>query len=81
MTANGRILQIIGPVVDVVFENEQSLPRIYEALEIKKEDGTSLILECQQHIGEKTVQLANMSIPIVENCLTMQITLQVISFL
>ncbi|NLU38947.1 MAG: F0F1 ATP synthase subunit beta [Bacteroidales bacterium] len=56
MTANGRILQIIGPVVDVVFENEQSLPRIYEALEIKKEDGTSLILECQQHIGEKTVR-------------------------
>ncbi|MDL2262638.1 F0F1 ATP synthase subunit beta [Bacteroidales bacterium OttesenSCG-928-I21] len=54
----GEIVQVIGPVVDVYFEKSQSgdLPRIHDALEITREDGTSLIVECQQHIGENTVR-------------------------
>ena len=49
----GKIAQIIGPVVDVKFDNRAgSLPNIYDALEITKENGNKVILECQQHIGE-----------------------------
>ncbi|NMB52635.1 MAG: F0F1 ATP synthase subunit beta, partial [Bacteroidales bacterium] len=58
MTQNiGRITQIIGPVVDVTFDRQGSeMPDIYDALEIKREDGSVLVLECQQHIGENTVR-------------------------
>ena len=57
----GKISQIIGPVVDVTFENsEAGLPNIYDSLEIAKEDGTKLVLECQQHIGEDTVRAISM---------------------
>ncbi len=53
----GIISQVIGPVVDVTFEKEGSeLPNILDALEIKMPDGQMLIIECQQHIGEKTVR-------------------------
>ena len=52
----GRISQIIGPVVDVAFEGLSELPRIHEALKVKRENATSLILECQQHVGEKTIR-------------------------
>ncbi|MEE4258746.1 MAG: F0F1 ATP synthase subunit beta [Bacteroidales bacterium] len=56
----GRIAQIIGPVVDVVFENEEDLPNIYDALEITRENGDKLILEAQQAIGENTVRTVAM---------------------
>jgi F-type H+-transporting ATPase subunit beta len=54
--SKGKIAQIIGPVIDVVFENTETLPKIYDALEIKREDGSFLILEVEQHIGEDTVR-------------------------
>jgi len=60
MSVKGKILQVIGPVVDVVFEDEKLLPEIYEALEVKREGKNNLILECQQHIGEKTVRTVAM---------------------
>ena len=57
----GKIAQIIGPVVDVKFDNSTgSLPNIYDALEITKENGNKVILECQQHIGEDTVRAISM---------------------
>ena len=53
----GKIVQIIGPVIDVSFENSGTdIPKIFDALEIKRQDGSSLIVECQQHIGEHTVR-------------------------
>ena len=52
----GHITQIIGPVIDVAFDNEQSLPKIYDSLEIKRSNGETLILEAQQHIGEDIVR-------------------------
>jgi len=60
-TINGRISQIIGPVVDVKFDTqgqdaEKVLPKIYDALKIKRPDGSDLIVEVQQHIGEDTVR-------------------------
>jgi len=53
----GVVSQVIGPVVDVTFDREGSeLPNIYDALEIKKDDGSTLVIECQQDIGENTVR-------------------------
>ena len=57
----GKVSQIIGPVVDVEFSGENnSLPKIYDALEIKKQDGSKLVLEVQSHIGEETVRTISM---------------------
>ena len=53
----GRITQVIGPVVDVAFDKGSvELPKIHDALEVIKEGGKNLIVECQQHIGEDTVR-------------------------
>ena len=53
----GVISQVIGPVVDVTFDTAGTeMPNILDALEIKRKDGSTLVVECQQHIGEKTVR-------------------------
>jgi len=53
----GKIKQIIGPVVDVSFAAEGStLPQILNALSIKRADGTELVFEVQQHLGEDSVR-------------------------
>ena len=52
----GKISQIIGPVIDVIFTDVETLPRIYDALEITKTDGNKVILEVEQHIGEDSVR-------------------------
>ena len=53
----GKIVQVIGPVVDVSFDQANAkLPNILDALEITREGGQKLVLECQQHIGEDTVR-------------------------
>ena len=62
---NGRISQIIGPVIDVYFDTkgenpEKVLPNIYDALRVKKADGQDLIIEVQQQIGEDTVRCVAM---------------------
>ncbi len=60
----GRVSQIVGPVVDVHFENcdpsKESLPLIHEALEIRRPGKDSLLIEVQQHIGEDTVRCVAM---------------------
>ncbi len=53
---NGKISQIIGPVIDITFEDEADLPNIYDALEVKNDAGDLIVLECQQDIGENTVR-------------------------
>ena len=62
---NGRISQIIGPVIDVYFDTagknpEEVLPKIHEALKLKRPNGQELIIEVQQHIGEDTVRCVAM---------------------
>jgi len=53
----GKITQVIGPVVDVSFEAEGSkVPNILDSLVITKENGTKIVLECQQHLGEDRVR-------------------------
>ena len=60
-TVTGKIIQIIGPVVDVAFDQEgQELPSILDALEITRESGEKIIVECQQHIGENTIRCISM---------------------
>ena len=60
-TTTGKVSQIIGPVIDVEFNTENAeLPKIYDSLEIKKADGSILVLEVQQHIGEDTVRTISM---------------------
>ena len=59
----GHISQIIGPVVDVHFEDiteKESLPGIHEAIVVKRQNGRRLIIEVQQHIGEDTVRCVAM---------------------
>ena len=53
---NGKISQVIGPVVDVSFEKGAKLPNILDALEVTKADGTVVVLEVQKHIGDNTVK-------------------------
>jgi len=55
----GKISQIIGPVVDVDFPEGQ-LPSILDALTITRADGTKLVLETQQHLGEERVRTVSM---------------------
>ena len=53
----GKTAQVIGPVVDVVFDGpEGDLPPIYTALKIERQDGSFITLEVEQHIGENTVR-------------------------
>ncbi|RYE19807.1 MAG: F0F1 ATP synthase subunit beta, partial [Sphingobacteriaceae bacterium] len=52
----GKIAQIIGPVVDVSFADDAHLPRIFDALEITKDNGQKVVLEVQQHLGEDRVR-------------------------
>ena len=60
-TITGKVSQIIGPVIDVEFNTESAeLPKIYDSLEIRKSDGSILVLEVQQHIGEDTVRTISM---------------------
>ena len=60
----GHVSQIIGPVVDVVFQAVQNdriiLPAIHEALEISRPDGRVLVVEVQQHLGDNTVRTVAM---------------------
>jgi F-type H+-transporting ATPase subunit beta len=53
----GKVVQVIGPVVDVSFDSEGGkLPEILESLEIIRSNGSRLVLEVQQHIGENAVR-------------------------
>ncbi|NTW54723.1 MAG: F0F1 ATP synthase subunit beta [Chlorobaculum sp.] len=51
----GKISQIIGPVVDVDFPEGQ-LPSILDALTVTRQDGSKLVIETQQHLGEERVR-------------------------
>lgn len=55
----GKIVQIMGPVIDVKFETGQ-IPTLYNALEIKGLTGQDAILEVEQHIGDDIVRAISM---------------------
>jgi F-type H+-transporting ATPase subunit beta len=55
----GKIIQVIGPTVDVEFP-EGKLPAILNALKIERQDQPDLILEIQMHLGENKVRTVAM---------------------
>ena len=55
----GRILQIMGAVADVDFSGAE-LPSIMNALEVQRDDGSRLVLETAQHLGENRVRCVAM---------------------
>ena len=55
----GRIKTVIGPVVDVLFE-EGKLPDILSALVVTHDNGQQIVLEVQQHLGEDSVRTVSM---------------------
>ena len=61
MSNIGKVIQVMGPVVDIEFEPD-SLPKIYSAIEIKDEARQiDLTLEAAQHLGNDTVRCVAMS--------------------
>ena len=50
----GKVIQVIGPVIDIRFD-QNSLPNIYNAIEIKM-DGRVIVAEVEQHIGDDIVR-------------------------
>ncbi len=56
----GKVLRVIGPVVDVEFFAEE-LPALYNAIRINRLDGTKLIVEVSQYLGENVVRCVAMS--------------------
>lgn len=57
MVNKGKVVQVIGPVVDVSFSGENSkLPEIYTSLTIDRGNGKTLVLEVQKHLGEDLVR-------------------------
>ena len=60
----GKIVQVIGPVVDADFSEASTLPKIYNALEVQYNvngEDTKLTLEVQQHLGDGWVRGVAMS--------------------
>jgi len=53
--AKGKVVQVIGSVVDIEFPSD-ALPALFNAIEIKKDDGTKLVLEAQAHVGNNWVR-------------------------
>ena len=60
MSNTGKILQVIGPVVDIRFDAEH-LPSIKNAILIKTDDGQQMTTEVAQHVGDDVVRCIAMS--------------------
>jgi F-type H+-transporting ATPase subunit beta len=58
--SSGRVLQVMGPVVDVEFERGH-LPEINNAIKVKRADGSELVLETALHLGDNTVRTVAMA--------------------
>jgi len=56
----GKVIQVIGPVVDIRF-SEGKLPKLNNAIEVQRDDGEKLVVEVAQHIGDDTVRCIAMA--------------------
>jgi F-type H+-transporting ATPase subunit beta len=59
-TSTGRVIQITGAVVDIEFPAGK-LPAIYNAVEVKRNDGVKIVCEVQQHLGNNWVRTVAMT--------------------
>ena len=60
MEETGKIIQVIGPVIDIRFAPEH-LPSIRNAIKIKTSDGNEMVCEVAQHVGDDVVRCIAMS--------------------
>ena len=60
MSNKGKVVQIIGPVVDFKFPRGH-LPAQGNAINLIREDGTKLVLETMQHLGDEMIRAVAMS--------------------
>jgi len=58
-TATGRVVQILGGVVDVEFP-EGDIPNLFEAITVERFEKEPLVLEVQKHIGDNWVRTVAM---------------------
>ncbi|MGA9175479.1 MAG: F0F1 ATP synthase subunit beta [Thermoactinomyces sp.] len=58
--STGRVLQVMGPVVDVQFD-QGHMPEINNAIKVKRADGSELVLETALHLGDNTVRTVAMA--------------------
>ncbi|WP_334328909.1 F0F1 ATP synthase subunit beta [Companilactobacillus sp. HBUAS59699] len=61
MSSKGKVIQVIGPVVDVEFPLDGDLPELNDALVIKKNDGSSITLEVALELGDGALRAISMS--------------------
>ena len=54
--STGEVIEVVGPVVDAEFPSAEDVPDILDAIEIEREDSDTLVLEVQQHLGERRVR-------------------------
>ena len=59
LTVKGKIIQVVGPIVDVQFK-DQHLPELLTALEIPLSKDNKLTVEVAQHIGDDVVRCVSM---------------------
>ena len=60
MSETGKIVQVIGPVIDIRF-NPENLPSIKNAIKVKMNENTEMTAEVAQHIGDDIVRCIAMS--------------------
>ena len=63
MSTSGKIVQVIGAVIDIAFA-EENVPNILDAIEVEftvNDETKKLVLEVQQHLGEGVVRAVAMS--------------------
>ncbi|WP_442885970.1 F0F1 ATP synthase subunit beta [Companilactobacillus sp. HBUAS59544] len=61
MSSKGKVIQVIGPVVDVEFAIDGDLPEINDALKVKKNDGSTITLEVALELGDGALRAISMS--------------------
>lgn len=60
----GKVVQVIGPVIDIRFTSEEDLPSIYNAIHVTGGEGdqsVDLVAEVMQHLGDDVVRCVAMS--------------------
>ena len=60
----GKVVQVIGAVVDIAFDNDDNLPAIYNAIHVKDDNSSvpvDVICETMQHLGDGVVRTVAMS--------------------
>ncbi|TQQ83980.1 F0F1 ATP synthase subunit beta [Peptacetobacter hominis] len=61
MSNKGKVVQIIGAVIDIKFNSGKELPNLLNAVEINMPDGKRVVAEVTQHMGDDTVRCISMN--------------------